>query len=116
MARTSAFRLVEPEVLAPAAPVVTISVIHPRAECADAFLAAQEAQHRRLRGQVAGMRGCRILRAGDVVVVISTFDDPRHVVDFARDPRRLAHLERIRPLVERVETDVFEEIYASDAS
>lgn len=112
----AAIRLADPEILAPAAPVVTISVIHPRAGCLDAFLTAQEAQHCRLRGLVAGMRDCRILRAGDVVVVISTFDDPRHVVAFASDPRRLAHLERIRPLVERVETDVFEEVCARSPS
>lgn len=109
--RASAVRLVE--VLEPAAPAVSISVIHPRPGMLDALLTAQAAQHRRLEGHVAGLRGVRCLRAGEVVVVITTFNDPLDVLAFARDPRRLAHLERIRPLVERVETDVFEEVYAS---
>ncbi|WP_454715764.1 hypothetical protein [Caulobacter segnis] len=108
--RATAVRLVE--VLEPAAPAVSISVIHPRPGMLDALLAAQAAQHR-LEGRVAGLRGVRCLRAGDVVVVITTFNDPLDVLAFARDPRRLAYLERIRPLVERVETDVFEEVYAS---
>jgi hypothetical protein len=107
----SAIRLVE--VLDPAAPAVSISVIHPKPGRLDALLASQTAQHRRLEGRVTGLRGVRCLRAGEVIVVITTFDDPLDVLEFARDPRRLAHLERIRPLVERVETDVFEEVYAS---
>lgn len=107
----SAVRLVE--VLEPAAPAVSISVIHPKPGKLDALLAAQAAQHRRLEGRVVGLRGVRCLRAGEVIVVITTFDDPLDVLAFAGDPRRLAHLERIRPLVERVETDVFEEVYAS---
>lgn len=115
MSPAAAIRLDVFEVLGPAAPAVSISVIHPKPGRLEAVLAAQEAQHRRLDGRVAGLRGVRCLRAGQVVVVISSFDDPLDVLEFARDPRRLAHLERIRPLVERVETDVFEEVYAAGA-
>lgn len=113
MTAAAAICLQDLEVLGPAAPAVSISVIHPRPGKLQALLAAQEVQHRHLAGRVAGLRGVRCLRAGEVVVVITTFDDPLDVLEFARDPRRLAHLERIRPLVERVETDVFEEVYAS---
>ncbi len=112
-AAAAAIRLETFELLGPAAPAVSISVIHPKPGRLEAFLAAQEAQHRRLDGRVAGLRGVRCLRAGQVVVVISSFDDPSDVLEFARDPRRLAHLERIRPLVDRVDTDVFEEVYAA---
>jgi hypothetical protein len=115
MSPAAAIRLDAFEVLGPAAPAISISVIHPKPGQLDALLAAQAAQHRRLEGRVAGLRGVRCLRAGEVVVVISAFDDPLDVLAFARDPRRLAHLERIRPLVDRVETDVFEEVYAAGA-
>ncbi|MFT4253537.1 MAG: antibiotic biosynthesis monooxygenase [Caulobacter sp.] len=96
-------------------PVVNISVIRPREGQYEAFLELQLAQHRRLRGQVKGLRGARLFRSEQGLVLISVFDTEEDAEAFRRDPRLTDHLARVRPLIERSEAGVFSEAYAVGA-
>jgi len=93
-------------------PVVNISVIRPREGQFEAFLELQLAQHRRLRGQVRGLRGARLFRSGEGLVLISVFDTQEDADAFREDPRFTEHMARVRPLIEKSEAGVFSEAYA----
>lgn len=96
-------------------PVVNISVIRPRPGQMEAFIALQLEQHGRLRGQVRGLRGARLFRSDDGVVLISVFDAPADAEAFRADPRFIEHLARVRPLLERVEAGAYAQAYALGA-
>lgn len=93
-------------------PVVNISVIRPKSGQMAAFLELQLAQHRRLRGQVRGLRGARLFRSEAGVVLISVFDTVDDAEAFRADPRFVEHLERVKPLLDSVEAGAFAEAYA----
>ncbi|PVM82052.1 antibiotic biosynthesis monooxygenase [Caulobacter endophyticus] len=96
-------------------PVVNISVIRPREGQFEAFLELQLAQHRRLRGLVKGLRGARLFRSGEGLVLISVFDTQEDADAFREDPRFTEYMARVRPLIERSEAGVFSEVYAVGA-
>lgn len=93
-------------------PVVNISVIRPKEGQYEAFLELQLAQHRRLRGQVKGLRGARLFRSAEGLVLISVFDTQQDADAFREDPRFTDHMARVRPLIEKSEAGVFSEAYA----
>ncbi|KSB91104.1 hypothetical protein AS593_05925 [Caulobacter vibrioides] len=96
-------------------PVVNISVIRPREGQLEAFLELQLAQHHRLRGQVKGLRGARLFRSGEGLVLISVFETQEDADAFREDPRFTEHMARVRPLIEKSEAGVFAEAYAVGA-
>ena len=96
-------------------PVVNISVIRPKTGQFEAFLELQLAQHLRVRGQVKGLRGARLFRSGEGLVLISVFDTQADADAFREDPRFTEHMARVRPLIERSEAGVFAEAYAVGA-
>ncbi|AYV48760.1 hypothetical protein CFHF_17415 [Caulobacter flavus] len=96
-------------------PVVSISVIRPREGQYEAFLELQLAQHHRLRGKVKGLRGARLFRSAEGLVLISVFDTQADADAFRQDPRFTDHMARVRPLIEKSEAAVFSEAYAVGA-
>lgn len=94
------------------APVVNISVIRPKPGRLEAFMALQLDQHRRVRGKVAGLRGARLFRSEQGVVLISVFDSAEQADAFRRDPMFTDHIARVRPLIETSEVGAFTEAYA----
>lgn len=110
----AAAALAAPLALRPARPepVVNISVIRPRLGQYEAFLELQLAQHRRLRGQVKGLRGARLFRSAEGLVLISVFDTQEDADAFREDPRFTEHMAQVRPLIERSEAGVFAQAYA----
>lgn len=113
----AAAAIATPVTLRPARPepVISISVIRPKEGQFEAFLELQLAQHRRLRGQVKGLRGARLFRSAEGLVLISVFDSPEDADAFRQDPRFTEHMDRVRPLIERSEAGVFAEAYAVGA-
>jgi heme-degrading monooxygenase HmoA len=93
-------------------PVINISIIRPREGQFEAFLELQLAQHRRLRGQVKGLRGARLFRSGEGLVLISVFETQDDADAFREDPRFTEHMARVRPLIGKSEAGVFSEAYA----
>jgi hypothetical protein len=86
-------------------PVFSISIIQTKPGKFDEFVALQHAQFLRVRGQVQGVRGSRMLKssAKGVVVLISSFETAHDAERFRRDPRFTEHLERVQPLIDRAE-------------
>lgn len=84
-------------------PIVTISVITPKPEHFDEFMALQLAQHRRLRGKVDGLVGARLFRSQQErdVVLVTMFESATAARRFAQDDRFKDHFARIQPLLER---------------
>ena len=86
-------------------PVFSISIIQTKPGKFDEFVALQHDQFMRVRGQVQGVRGSRMLKssAKGVVVLISSFDTARDAERFRRDPRFTEHLQRVQPLIDAAE-------------
>lgn len=95
-----------------AAPVVNISVIRPKAGHLEDFMALQLEQHRRVRGKVDGLRGARLFRSEEGVVLISVFDSAAQADAFRLDPMFTDHIARVRPLIETSEAGAFTQAYA----
>lgn len=95
-------------------PAISISVIKPRPECFETFVAMQLSQHARLRGQVEGLRGGRLFksRAAGMLVLVTMFESAEAAQRFSRDKRFTEHLERVRPLIETADAAPFELAYA----
>jgi hypothetical protein len=86
-------------------PVFSVSIIQTKPGKFDEFVALQHAQFMRVRGQVQGVRGSRMLKSPTkgVVVLISSFETAQDAERFRRDPRFTDHLERVQPLIDRAE-------------
>jgi len=86
-------------------PVFSISIIQTKPGKFDEFVALQHAQFMRVRGQVQGVRGSRMLKSPEkgVVVLIASFETAGDAARFRRDPRFTEHLERVQPLIDRAE-------------
>ena len=99
--------------IAPAKPAVAVSVITPKPEKFEEFMALQLAQQSRLRGQVQGLRGSRLFRSLDhrSVVLVSVFETDEDALRFRGDPRLTEHLARVQPLIESAVPGAFETAY-----
>ncbi|MGR4866279.1 hypothetical protein [Caulobacter sp. LARHSG274] len=86
-------------------PVFNVSIIRPKPGKFDEFVAVQHAQFLRLRGQVQGVRGNRMLTSPEkgVVVLVASFDTAADARRFSQDPRFTEHLERVKPLIDSAE-------------
>jgi heme-degrading monooxygenase HmoA len=94
-------------------PVVNISVITPKPEHFEAFMALQLAQQRRTRGQVQGLLGGRLFRSLDnrSVVLVAIFETLEDSQAWRQDERLLSHLARVQPLAERAASGTYETAY-----
>jgi hypothetical protein len=86
-------------------PSFSVSIIRLKPGKFDEFVALQHAQFLRIRGQVPGVRGGRMLSSLEkgVVVLVSAFDTARDGERFRQDPRFIEHLARVGPLIESAE-------------
>jgi heme-degrading monooxygenase HmoA len=86
-------------------PVFSVSIIQTKPGKFDAFVALQHEQFLRVRGQVQGVRGTRMLKSPEkgVVVLVTSFETAQDAERFRKDPRFTEHLERVQPLIERAE-------------
>ena len=96
-----------------AKPVVNIAVITPKAGMFEEVLALQLAQRQRLRGKVDGLIGSRLFRSRDdrSLVIIAKFETAAAAERFREDPRFLAHLEIVQPLMESAAQGAYETAY-----
>jgi heme-degrading monooxygenase HmoA len=96
-----------------ARPVITISVISPKAENFDELLELQLAQQRRARGQVKGLLGGRLFRSTDdrSLVIVAAFETAEDAQRWREDRRLIEHIERVRPLIERAAAGIYETLY-----
>ncbi|WP_186417823.1 antibiotic biosynthesis monooxygenase [Bosea sp. CS1GBMeth4] len=97
--------------------VVNISVITPKRERFEEFMALQLAQHHALRGKVEGLIGGRLFRSREDrdVVLVTMFESEEAALRFSRDERFTSHLARVRPLLERAVPGVYEVAYEAGA-
>jgi hypothetical protein len=88
-----------------AQPVFNVSIVRPKPGKFDEFIALQHAQMLRLRGQVQGVRGSRLLSSPEkgVVVLVASFETAEDARRFSQDPRFTEHLERVKPLIDSAE-------------
>lgn len=88
-----------------AGPITLINLFTPKAGHHDDFIAAQTAEYRRLQGRIIGWLGNHLhASVGDARIVnIATFESLQAYNDWREHPDFAAHVERIRPLVERAE-------------
>lgn len=95
--------------------VVLVNIFTPPPGGADAFIAAQIDEYRRLKGRVDGALGNRLLRAhsGERVVNIAYFRDAPSYRAWRESALFADHLDRIRHLVLRVEPDLYAEVYVA---
>jgi hypothetical protein len=86
-------------------PVFSVSIIQTKPDKFDAFVALQHEQFLRVRGQVQGVRGTRMLKSPEkgVVVLVTSFETAQDAERFRKDPRFTEHLERVQPLIDRAE-------------
>jgi quinol monooxygenase YgiN len=86
-------------------PVFSVSIVRPKPGRFDEFVALQHAQMLRLRGQVQGVRGSRMLSSPEkgVVVLVASFETAEAARRFNQDPRFTEHLERVKPLIDSAE-------------
>jgi quinol monooxygenase YgiN len=94
-------------------PVVNISVITPKPERFEEFMALQLAQMRATRGEVQGVIGSRLFKSLDnrSVVLIALFESAEASQRFGEDERLRAHLARVQPLIERAASGRYEMVY-----
>jgi quinol monooxygenase YgiN len=94
-------------------PVVNVSVITPKPEHFEEFMALQLAQLQRTRGQVQGVIGSRLFKSLDnrSVVLIAIFESAEASQRFREDERLRAHLARVQPLIERAASGPYEMVY-----
>jgi quinol monooxygenase YgiN len=94
-------------------PVVNISVITPKPEHFEEFMALQLAQQRRTRGQVQGVLGARFFKSLDdrSVVLVAVFESAEASQRFRQDERLVSHLARVQPLIERAASGTYETLY-----
>jgi quinol monooxygenase YgiN len=93
--------------------VVNVSVITPKPEHFDEFMALQLAQMRATRGQVQGVIGSRLFKSLDnrSVVLVAVFESAEASQRFREDERLRAHLARVQPLIERAASGPYEMVY-----
>lgn len=86
-------------------PVFNVSIIRPKPGKFDELVAVQHAQFLRLRGQVQGVRGSRMLKSPQkgVVVLVASFETAQDAQRFSQDARFTEHLERVKPLIDSAE-------------
>lgn len=96
--------------------VVLVNVFTPKAGRTDDFIAAQTAEYVRLKGQVEGALGNRLLKAldGKRVVNIAYFASVELYDAWANSALFTDHLDRIRNLVEIVDPALYSPVYESD--
>src|ERR1700731_4498045 len=94
-------------------PVVNVSVITPKPEHFEAFMALQLAQQQRTRGEVQGLIGGGLFKSLDnrSVVLVAVFATAEDSQRWREDPRLLAHVARVQPLTERAATGTYETLY-----
>lgn len=94
---------------------VLVNVFTPHPGQTDAFIEAQTAEYRRLKGQVAGALGNRLLKSrdGTRAVNIAYFESVELYDAWVASDLFADHLARIRHLVARVEPALFEVAYES---
>lgn len=96
--------------------VVLVNVFTPKPGRMDDFIAAQTAEYVRLKGQVEGALGNRLLRAldGHRVVNIAYFASVALYDAWRKSTLFDDHLDRIRHLVDAVDPALFSAVYESD--
>lgn len=96
--------------------VILVNVFTPSPGMTDAFIDAQMAEYRRLKGLVEGARGNRLLRSldGKKVVNIAYFESVGLYDAWIASDLFADHLSRIRHLVEKVEPARFNVAYESN--
>lgn len=96
-------------------PVVLVNVFMPKPGQTDNFIRAQTDEYLRLRGQVEGALGNRLLRAldGQRVVNIAYFASVPLYDAWRTSPLFANHLERIRHLVDAVDPALYTRVYES---
>lgn len=96
--------------------VVLVNVFTPKAGLTDDFIEAQTAEYVRLKGQVEGALGNRLLRAldGRRVINVAYFASVA-LYDAWRESALFAdHLDRIRHLVDIVDPALYLPVYETD--
>ncbi len=96
--------------------VVLVNIFTPKGGRTDDFIEAQTAEYVRLKGQVEGALGNRLLKAldGRRVVNIAYFASVA-LYDAWRESALFAdHLDRIRHMVEIVDPALYSPVYESD--
>ena len=96
-----------------AKPVVAISVVTPKPDKFEEFMALQLAQQRRVRGQVKGLIGGRLFRSLDErsFVIVAMFESEEDAQAWREDERLIAHRAQVAPLTERAATGTYETVY-----
>ena len=93
--------------------IITVSVVTPKPGRLDDFMELQLAQLARLRGQVAGSLGSRLLKSldGSTVMMIARFESLEARERFAASPDLQDHLARVRDMVEPTPPGFYEIVY-----
>ena len=96
--------------------VVLVNVFTPLPGMTDAFIAAQTAEYRRLRGLVRGALGNRLLRSRDSskAVNIAYFESTELYDAWIGSELFADHLARIRHLIDKVEPSLYTLVYESE--
>lgn len=96
--------------------VVLVNMFTPLPGQTEAFIAAQTAEYRRLKGLIRGARGNRLLRARDGmrVVNIAYFESVELYDAWIKSDLFADHLSRIQHLVERVDPALYDVAYESE--
>lgn len=96
--------------------VVLVNIFTPKAGRTDDFIKAQTAEYVRLRGQVEGALGNRLLKAidGRRVVNIAYFASVELYDAWRASALFADHLDRIRDLVDVVDPALYRPAYESD--
>lgn len=95
--------------------VVLVNIFTPKTGRTEDFIAAQTAEYVRLKGQVEGALGNRLLKAldGRRVINIAYFASVQLYHAWRESALFADHLDRIRDLVEVVDPDLYEPVYES---
>jgi heme-degrading monooxygenase HmoA len=103
---------------APDGPITMLNRFTAKPGQLDAFVAAQTAEYKRLKGLVPGWLGNRLLHAldGSHVVNVAEFDSHANYVAWRDSALFAGHLEIIRPFVAKAEPALYQTIYSAMTS
>lgn len=96
--------------------VVLVNVFTPKPGRLDAFCEAQIAEYKRLRGQVDGALGNRLLKSSDgsKAVNIAYFASRAQYDAWRESDLFKDHFPRIEPFVEKVEPGLYQVVYETE--
>jgi heme-degrading monooxygenase HmoA len=95
--------------------VMLVNVFTPKEGKAEAFVEAQTAEYRRLRGQIAGWVGNRLGRSvdGTKFVNVAVFESLSTYNAWRGSPEFATHLDVIRPFIAEAAPGMYEIIYSA---